>query len=154
MSHCMSGDGPKRVDIEEVRETYQLQDRVTMLGSLPHSDVQNVLNQGDIFLNTSLTEAFCIAIVEAACCGLQVISTRVGGVPEVLPDELITLAEPSVKSLLSALERAIEKKRKNTALPPDEMYMRMKDMYRWQDVAVRTEKMERQGEQGRADGML
>lgn len=28
---------------------------------------------------------------------LQVISTRVGGVPEVLPDELITLAEPSVK---------------------------------------------------------
>lgn len=36
------GDGPKRVDIEEVRETYQLQDRVTMLGSLPHSDVQNV----------------------------------------------------------------------------------------------------------------
>jgi len=28
-----------------------------------------VLVQGDIFLNTSLTEAFCIAIVEAACCG-------------------------------------------------------------------------------------
>ncbi|PIK33292.1 putative phosphatidylinositol N-acetylglucosaminyltransferase subunit A, partial [Apostichopus japonicus] len=137
----IGGDGPKRVDIEEVRETYQLQDRVTMLGSLPHSDVQNVLNQGDIFLNTSLTEAFCIAIVEAACCGLQVISTRVGGVPEVLPDELITLAEPSVKSLLSALERAIEKKQKNTALPPEEMYMRMKDIYRWQDVAVRTEKV-------------
>ncbi len=28
-----------------------------------------MLIQGDIFLNTSLTEAFCIAIVEAACCG-------------------------------------------------------------------------------------
>lgn len=28
-----------------------------------------VLVQGNIFLNTSLTEAFCIAIVEAACCG-------------------------------------------------------------------------------------
>ena len=25
--------------------------------------------KGDIFLNTSITEAFCIAIVEAACCG-------------------------------------------------------------------------------------
>ena len=28
---------------------------------------------------------------------LQVVSTRVGGVPEVLPDDLIILAEPSVK---------------------------------------------------------
>ncbi|KAI2598730.1 phosphatidylinositol glycan anchor biosynthesis class A, partial [Homo sapiens] len=28
--------------------------------------------QGHIFLNTSLTEAFCMAIVEAASCGLQV----------------------------------------------------------------------------------
>ena len=31
--------------------------------------VRGVLVQGDIFLNTSLTEAFCIAIVEAASCG-------------------------------------------------------------------------------------
>ena len=31
--------------------------------------VLQVLVQGDIFLNASLTEAFCIAIVEAACCG-------------------------------------------------------------------------------------
>ena len=44
-----------------------------------------VLVRGHIFLNTSLTEAFCIAIVEAAACGLMVVSTNVGGVPEVLP---------------------------------------------------------------------
>ena len=43
-----------------------------MLGSLHHTQVRDVLVQGDIFLNTSLTEAFCIAIVEGACCGLQV----------------------------------------------------------------------------------
>jgi phosphatidylinositol glycan class A protein len=36
-------------------------------------------------LNTSLTESFCIAILEAACCGLLVVTTDVGGVPEVLP---------------------------------------------------------------------
>ncbi len=39
--------------------------------------------QGHIFVNASLTEAFCIAIVEAAAAGLVVVSTRVGGVPEV-----------------------------------------------------------------------
>lgn len=39
--------------------------------------------QGHIFINASLTEAFCMAIVEAASVGLLVVSTRVGGVPEV-----------------------------------------------------------------------
>jgi glycosyltransferase involved in cell wall biosynthesis len=39
--------------------------------------------QGQIFVNASLTEAFCMAIVEAASAGLLVVSTRVGGVPEV-----------------------------------------------------------------------
>ena len=33
-------------------------------------------------LDSSLTEAFCIAILEAASCGLLTVSTRVGGVPE------------------------------------------------------------------------
>lgn len=39
--------------------------------------------QGQIFLNASLTEAFCMAIVEAAAAGLLVVATNVGGVPEV-----------------------------------------------------------------------
>jgi glycosyltransferase involved in cell wall biosynthesis len=36
--------------------------------------VRNVLVRGRIFLNCSLTEAFCIAILEAASCGLLVVS--------------------------------------------------------------------------------
>lgn len=53
-----------------------------------------MLVRGSIFLNTSLTEAFGIAILEAACAGLYVVSTRVGGVPEVLPKDLISFANP------------------------------------------------------------
>ena len=65
----IGGDGPKRWLIEEVRERNLLQHRVTLLGSLEHSQVKHVLNKGHVFLNTSLTEAFCMAIVEAASCG-------------------------------------------------------------------------------------
>lgn len=36
------GDGPKRIVVEEVRERYQLQDRVRMLGTVKHSDVHSV----------------------------------------------------------------------------------------------------------------
>nr|CAI5870432.1 unnamed protein product [Callosobruchus analis] len=65
----IAGDGPKRWLLEEIRERRGLQDKVTLLGSLEHSQVRDVLVKGDIFLNTSLTEAYCMAIVEAASAG-------------------------------------------------------------------------------------
>jgi len=52
-----------------MREKHLLHDRVTFLGSCKHHEIRNVLIKGHIFLNTSLTEAFCMAILEAACCG-------------------------------------------------------------------------------------
>ena len=58
-----------------------------------------ILVQGHIFLNTSLTEAFCIAIVEAASCGLLVVSTKVGGIPEVLPDDMIVFSKPDEEGI-------------------------------------------------------
>jgi phosphatidylinositol glycan class A protein len=60
-----------------------LRGRVALAGAVPHEAARDFLLRGHVFVNTSLTEAFCMAIVEAACCGLLVVSTRVGGVPEV-----------------------------------------------------------------------
>jgi len=45
------GDGPKRVRLEEMREKFSLQDRVEMLGAVPHAQVRSVLISGHIFLN-------------------------------------------------------------------------------------------------------
>ena len=45
--------------------------------------------RGHISLHTSLTEAFGISIIEAASAGLFIVSTRVGGIPEILPDDMI-----------------------------------------------------------------
>lgn len=47
----IGGDGPKRVRLEEMREKHSLQDRVEMLGAVPHARVQSVLISGHIFLN-------------------------------------------------------------------------------------------------------
>ncbi|XP_022933644.1 phosphatidylinositol N-acetylglucosaminyltransferase subunit A isoform X2 [Cucurbita moschata] len=131
----IGGDGPKRVRLEEMREKHGLQDRVEMLGAVPHARVRSVLISGHIFLNSSLTEAFCIAILEAASCGLLTVSTRVGGVPEVLPDDMVVLAEPDPGDMVQAIKKAI------TILPkidPQEMHNRMKKLYDWHDVARRT----------------
>ncbi len=45
-------------------------------------------------MTTSLTESFGIATLEAACAGLYVVSTRVGGLPEILPEDVISFANP------------------------------------------------------------
>jgi phosphatidylinositol glycan class A protein len=62
-------------------------------------------------MNTSLTESFGIAILEAACAGLYVVSTRVGGVPEILPKDLISFAEPEAdgECCLLSEHRCLEK---------------------------------------------
>jgi len=60
---------------------YKLHSRIELLGSLHPSQVRDMLVRGHIFLNTSLTESFWIAILEAAWCGLSVVSTNVGGIP-------------------------------------------------------------------------
>ncbi|CAJ0931994.1 unnamed protein product, partial [Mesorhabditis belari] len=135
----IGGDGPKRVDLEEMREKYGLHERVRMLGMLPHNRVREVLVQGQIFINTSLTEAFCMSIVEAASCGLHVVSTKVGGVPEVLPDEFVILEQPVPKLLARALCDAIKMRETGRLMDPDERHKRVQKMYQWEVIAERTE---------------
>ncbi|KAK6936079.1 Glycosyl transferase, family 1, partial [Dillenia turbinata] len=122
----IGGDGPKRVRLEEMREKRFLQDRVEMLGAVPHAHVRSVLISGHIFLNSSLTEAFCIAILEAASCGLLT----------VLPDDMIVLAEPDPGDMVRAIGMAISILPK---IDPQTMHLRMKKLYSWHDVAKRTE---------------
>lgn len=118
--------------------------------------------QGHVFLNTSLTEAFCIGVVEAASCGLSIVSTRVGGVPEVLPPSYIRFSKAEengnfflltlmlilgayfygemVLDLVDTLSRAIEEFDFKT-FPQRALAQHgcVKGMYDWHDVAARTE---------------
>ena len=134
----IGGDGPKRAALEEMRDRHHLQDRVELLGAVQHSDVPRVLTRGHIFLNTSLTEAFCIAILEAVSCGLTVVSTRVGGVPEILPRHMIHLTEPEPAALLEALSQVIPFARKRAAT---DFHHDVTRMYSWHGVARRTTKV-------------
>ncbi|EKX49218.1 hypothetical protein GUITHDRAFT_68256 [Guillardia theta CCMP2712] len=134
VNFVIGGDGPMRVALEQMRENHQLQDRVEMLGHVRHTDVRNVLVRGHIYLNCSLTEAFCIAILEAASCGLLVVSTRVGGVPEVMPSHMIKYASPDANSLIEVMQQIIDVKE----VVPSEFHANIKKMYSWHDVAKRT----------------
>uniref|UniRef100_T1GSB3 Glycosyl transferase family 1 domain-containing protein n=1 Tax=Megaselia scalaris TaxID=36166 RepID=T1GSB3_MEGSC len=139
----IAGDGPKRDLLEEIREKANMQERVDIIGAVEHSKVRDVLVKGDIFLNTSLTEAYCMAIVEAASCGLQVVSTKVGGIPEVLPAKLIIMKEPTVDDISEGLEEAINihyTGDSSKILCPYKRNEMVKNLYNWENVTCRTEK--------------
>jgi len=119
-------------------EREHLQDRVDFLGAVPHSNVANVLRQGHVFLNCSLTESFCIAILEAASCGLLVVSTNVGGVPEVLEPDMIVLCDPNVEELVEGLRKAIERQEGDNPVDPIDAHKRIERMYSWHRVALQT----------------
>ena len=99
--------------LKEMNKKYNISEKVELLGQIEHKNVRNVLCRGHIFLNTSLTEAFCIAILEAASCGLLCVSTNVGGIPEVLPPHMTFLAQAKPKPMIKQLEQAISSYKEN-----------------------------------------
>lgn len=136
----IGGDGPKMLDLQEMVERERLEERVEFLFAVPHAQVRDVLVRGDVFLNCSLTESFCIAILEAASCGLLVVSTNVGGVPEVLPEDLVVLSEPNVPSMVDSVMWAIHRQ-SETPIDPWKTHARVKEMYSWRRVAIETEQV-------------
>jgi phosphatidylinositol glycan class A protein len=142
----VGGDGSRKIYLDEMIEREKLQDRVSTLGAIPHKDVSSILVQGHIFLNCSLTESFCIAILEAASCGLYVVSTNVGGIPEVLPHEsMMRLSEPSVSSMTKSLSEVIETKIYTdqqgyitTNFDSFQLHENIRTMYSWDYVAIKT----------------
>ena len=77
----MIGDGPERYKMEELCRELQLCDKIRFLGK--QEAVEELLAISDIFVMPSENESFGLAALEAMACGVPVISSNVGGIPEV-----------------------------------------------------------------------
>ena len=137
VNFIIGGDGPKKKLLDIMVDVLGLKDRVKLTGFLPHHKVRDIMIKGQIYLNTSLTESFCIAIVEAASVGLYTIATDVGGVGEVLPEYMLRLVHPDKESIIAAIKETIlnfdkiKEKMKNN-------YKALKSIYNWDKVAKKT----------------
>lgn len=82
------------------------------------TDIEDYLQVADVGLFTSETESFCLSILEAMCFGCPSVSTRVGGIPEVVEDNQSGLLVPfgDVAALAGALEGLIDDKTRRSAL--------------------------------------
>jgi glycosyltransferase involved in cell wall biosynthesis len=78
----MVGDGEQRDEISALVADLGISDRVKFTGI--RSDVAQILNASDCFVLSSDWEGLPLSILEAMSAGLPVISTRVGGIPELI----------------------------------------------------------------------
>lgn len=136
----IAGTGPQAIDLEQMLERNVLQDRVEMKGAVRHEEVRDVMVKGHIYLHPSLTEAFGTVIVEAASCGLYVVCTNVGGIPEVLPTQMTEFCLPEEDDVVEATGRAIADLRANR-VPTERFHDHVKSYYSWTNVAQRTERV-------------
>ena len=93
------GDGEYRRTLQDQIDRTGLQPQVKLVGQVPHRQLFKWYNAADLFCLASSREGWPNVIMESLACGLPVVATPVGGIPEILISEryglLLPSAEPS-----------------------------------------------------------
>lgn len=76
------GEGPQRKEIQNYLRYKKLESEIIMTGFF--TDISNILPELDLFLMTSVTEGLGTSILDAFACRVPVVSTRAGGIPEMV----------------------------------------------------------------------
>jgi L-malate glycosyltransferase len=85
-----------------------LEDRLIVRDKV--TDIEDYLQAADLGLFTSQSESFCLSILEAMCFGCPSVATAVGGIPEVIEDQVSGVLVPfgNAGSLALAVESLIQ----------------------------------------------
>ncbi len=78
------GSGDYRRELEGRSQTYGLSDKVHFIGHVPNEELPAVYTEHDAFIMPSLTESHAMVLTEAMSCGLPVIGSTAGAIPEVI----------------------------------------------------------------------
>lgn len=99
----IAGDGELRKCLEHQVERLNLHGRVHFVGSQAPDQIVELLNASLFVVVPSRVEAFGIAALEGMAAGKPVLATRVGGLPEFLPESGNKIVEPSVEGLTAGM---------------------------------------------------
>ena len=88
----LAGDGPLRPELEQHAASMGVEDKVRFLGT--RQDIPELLSCADVFVLPSLNEGLGLVLVEAMAMGVPCVATAVGGVPEVVADDVTGILVP------------------------------------------------------------
>ncbi len=78
------GDGPDRMTAERLARDLGVYEDVRFLGK--QEPIEEILSIADVFLMPSGSETFGLAALEAMACGVPVVASQIGGLPELIRD--------------------------------------------------------------------
>lgn len=78
------GGGPQEKSLHLLAKKLGISENCTWIGEITHQEVPEYLNQLDIYVALSREESFGVAILEASACGIPVVVSDSGGLPEVV----------------------------------------------------------------------
>lgn len=87
VSLIIAGDGPERMNLENLSKELGISNQVKFKGALNRNEVYKEMSNCDIFVLPSRFETFGVVLIEALANGKPVISTRNGGANDIVTDE-------------------------------------------------------------------
>jgi len=103
------GDGSMRADLERQAAEAGVADAVTFTGRLASPEVAMHMAAADVLIMPSRDEGLGLSAVEALASATPVVATRVGGVPEIVPEdgcgELVPAEDP--EAMAAAVSRVL-----------------------------------------------
>ena len=107
----MVGDGSEKQELIRLVDSLNLNNIVIFMGQVPHDQIPVYMNACDIFCLPSIREGWPNVVMEALACGLPVVASKVGGVPEILTDDEFGIMVPPGEpfQLADSLERALNR---------------------------------------------
>lgn len=91
--HVIIGAGEEEKNLKSLIQKMALQSHIFLVGAV--DEASQYLRAFDLFVLSSRSEALGYVVVEAAIAGVPIISSRVGGVPEIVEHERSALLFPS-----------------------------------------------------------
>lgn len=88
----VAGTGPYETRLRALTESLGLMGRVRFLGAIPETEMVSTFQQSSVFVHPSTVtksgdvEGFGIVFLEAASCGIPVVGSRTGGIPDSVQD--------------------------------------------------------------------
>ena len=103
----MAGQDQGRDHVERLAADRGLTDHIRFAGFLDGRGKALAFREHDVFLNTSAADNAPVSLIEAAANGLPIVSTAIGGIPELFPDGERALLAPDPAGLAEAVERLV-----------------------------------------------
>jgi glycosyltransferase involved in cell wall biosynthesis len=145
--HLVLGDGEVRPALERLSRDLGLEDSVTFLGQVNHEELPRyyALAAAAVFSPVG-AETFGISIAEAMACGVPVVATKVGGIPEMVGEEGALLAPPrDVAGLARVLTELLRDSGLRARLARSAR-RRVEERFTWTATAQRFEELRIQAE--------